>query len=352
MSEARKSALENAAPEAASSSSDLVDGDLVQSEVGGSNQLGVLNIEEQEQGRANVLGNISDISDDDLLAAVESSLIEYDDMQNTENSQSQHLTRRRSFDSAFLGDWDDLYHDQTEAFDRNDDLPAPNRAAQRSRLMEYDSATSGDDLTYDQDYQPTRSTTPEEFLDDVALEEIFNRPTSSQPGSRPISSAVPIRSAATENDQLATELLTSPADDLVTFTRSLTEPSSRGSTPVTQPRRRHFSDVNPIDMTESDSEGTDKTIDRVHNRPRRIYEELDEEDDEEDEDDDDIIAMTQVLENPPEKKSHNGFKHYECPICFDNPEMIAVIPCGMLYYAQSFKEFFQLTNFLTRAHVL
>lgn len=337
MSESRERASESAAPEVAGSSSGLIDRDLIQREVGATDESRVLNFEEQAQDSSNVFRTISDISDDDLLAAVESSLIEYDDVENTENSQSQHLSRRRNFGSAFLYDLDDFHDDQTEGFHGNDDLGAPSRATQRSRLMAFESATSGDDLTYDHDYEPTRSTTPEDFLDDIALEEIFNN--SSQPNARSASSSNPIRNSATESVQPALQPLTSPADDLVAFTRSLTEPSSRGSTPVTQPRRHHFSDINPIDMTDSDSESTDKssapTIDRVQNRPRLIHEELDE-DDEEDDDDDDIIAMTQMLENPPEKKSHNGFKHYECPICFDNPEMIAVIPCGM-FSVRSFK---------------
>ena len=62
--------------------------------------------------------------------------------------------------------------------------------------------------------------------------------------------------------------------------------------------------------------------DKDSNLREEIYEEI--------ESDEDIQAMRKTLENPP-PQTKKGFKCYECPICFDNPEVIAVIPCGHMY---------------------
>lgn len=121
---------------------------------------------------------------------------------------------------------------------------------------------------------------------------------------------------------------TSPEDDLISTRRRDSEEFSVSTTSSDTPvapnvrRRRHFVEMNPIIM--SDDDETEKSsaepIDITElNSPRaQFYEELD----------DDELAVKETLENPPDVKDQKGIRHYECPICFDNPETLAVIPCG------------------------
>lgn len=75
------------------------------------------------------------------------------------------------------------------------------------------------------------------------------------------------------------------------------------------------------------SDDEDKLVDLVDDdKDSDIHEELYEEI----ESDEDIQAIRKTLENPP-PETKNGFKSYECPICFDHPNVISVIPCGHMY---------------------
>lgn len=103
-------------------------------------------------------------------------------------------------------------------------------------------------------------------------------------------------------------------DDIVVTNRA-----SRRKPPVNTSSR-----FNNIPFSSDDE---DKLVDLAHedkdsNLREEIYEEI--------ESDEDIQAMRKTLENPP-PQTKKGFKCYECPICFDNPEVIAVIPCGHMY---------------------
>lgn len=75
------------------------------------------------------------------------------------------------------------------------------------------------------------------------------------------------------------------------------------------------------------SDDEDKLVDLVDDdKGSDIHEELYEEI----ESDEDIQSIRKTLENPP-PETKNGFKSYECPICFDHPNVISVIPCGHMY---------------------
>lgn len=92
----------------------------------------------------------------------------------------------------------------------------------------------------------------------------------------------------------------------------------------------------------SDEEEADKSdaldsIDLTETGPvQEFHEEIDDDDDYEvlEAEKADVQAVEELLANPPEKNAQAAFKNFECPICFDNPETLAVIPCGHMYCSE------------------
>lgn len=201
-----------------------------------------------------------DFSDDDLLAAVESELLQSDNA----NGEGTPSTRRRSYESAFL---------EGDGEFASDDLVHGSHAAQRPRI-----ATS---------QSTTRSNTPSDVL-----------VSSTQPGI------------------------------------VVSESTTRSNTPMRPQRRHDFSAMNPIEMSDEEEEeksDTEQPIEIEDDGEHQEFHEVIDGDDDYEEDDADVLAVKQLLDNPPEKKTQTGFKHFECPICFDHPETLAVIPCGHMY---------------------
>ena len=217
------------------------------------------------------------LSDDDLLAAFESSL-ETD--QDGERGEPE-LPRRRTYESAFSENVENGADDLVESSERS---------TQRSRTSTYNVVSES----------TTRSESP-------------------------VNNYV--------HDDAATSTSTSTPKEEITIRSSTdrsTDRTTRSNSPIVPNPRHNYSMMNPIEM--SDEEGEDVEKSGTEEVPFEIEDsELKEYMDDEEEEDEDILAIKQTLANPPDNKAQKGLKHYECPICFDNPEVIAVIPCGHMY---------------------